>query len=147
MKKERFKFIPAVYLVLEKDGKYLFIRRFNTGYRDGEYTLVAGHHDGGVTLEQTMIREAKEEIGINIEEKNIKLVHMIHRLEDGEERVDYYFYPEVWDGEVVNNEPDKCDDMSWFDPNNLPDNVIPHVKKVINRIQNNIYYSNDGFGE
>ncbi|MFH0856765.1 MAG: NUDIX hydrolase, partial [bacterium] len=47
MPKERFKVIPAVYLFLEEDGKILLLRRFNTGYEDGNYAFVSGHLDGG----------------------------------------------------------------------------------------------------
>jgi 8-oxo-dGTP pyrophosphatase MutT (NUDIX family) len=145
MATERFKFTPAVYLVLEQGGKLLFIRRYNTGYRDGEHTLVAGHHDGGVPMVQSMAREAKEEIGIDIDPKDLKFVHLIHRIENGNERVDIYFKADIWKGEVVNNEPHKCDDMSWFSPDDLPDNVIPHVKQVVTCIRKGITYSTDGF--
>jgi 8-oxo-dGTP pyrophosphatase MutT (NUDIX family) len=41
---------PASYFILEKDGKVFLARRFNTGYEDGKYSLVAGHLDGGVSL-------------------------------------------------------------------------------------------------
>jgi hypothetical protein len=43
MSTERFKLRAAAYLLLIKDGKVLLLRRSNTGWRDGEYTLPAGH--------------------------------------------------------------------------------------------------------
>lgn len=45
-KKERFKFVSAVHLFLIKDKEILLLKRFGTGYRDGEYSVVAGHMDG-----------------------------------------------------------------------------------------------------
>ena len=45
-KKERFKLIPAVYLLLRRDEEVLLLRRANTGYQDGKYGLIAGHLDG-----------------------------------------------------------------------------------------------------
>lgn len=144
MKKERYKFTPAVYLLLKREDSYFFIRRYNTGYRDGEYTPVAGHHDGNVPLEETMVREAKEEIGIVIDLQDLRFAHVIHRMEE-EERVDFYFICERWSGEITNNEPDKCDDMGWYPSNKLPPRLIPHVRKVIGAVERGEIYSTDGF--
>lgn len=46
MKEERYKFICAVYLLLIKENQILLLKRANTGYEDGKYSLVAGHMDG-----------------------------------------------------------------------------------------------------
>jgi 8-oxo-dGTP diphosphatase len=35
--------IPASYLFLERDNRILLLRRSNTGYEDGNYSLIAGH--------------------------------------------------------------------------------------------------------
>lgn len=47
--KERYKFISAVYLLLIKENQILLLKRANTGYEDGNYSLVAGHIDGNET--------------------------------------------------------------------------------------------------
>ena len=38
-------------------------------------------------------------------------------------------------------ELDKCNDLSWFDINNLPENMVPYIKQAIECITNNIIYS------
>ena len=78
--KERHREVPASYLILKKKGKVLLQRRFNTGYMDGKYSLPAGHVDKGETFIQCVIREAKEEIGINLKLKDIKIAHLMHRF-------------------------------------------------------------------
>ena len=40
---ERFKVITAVHLILIENNKILLQRRYNTGYEDGNYSVVAGH--------------------------------------------------------------------------------------------------------
>ena len=54
-------------LMLRKGNKVLLLRRFNTGYEDGNYCFPGGHVEKGEPIYKAMIREAKEEIGIEIE--------------------------------------------------------------------------------
>lgn len=150
MIKERHKGVPAAYLILIKDGKILLQRRFNTGFEDGNYSLPAGHVDKGETFMQCIIREAKEEIGIDLKKEDLKFANMMHRfsgVEWGDEgyRIDAFFTADKWEGEIEIKEPNKCDDLSWFDLNNLPSNLIPYVKQVIGGLRNNILYSEAGW--
>ncbi len=143
--KERFKCIPAVYLLLLQQGKVLLMRRANTGYRDGWYTLPAGHHDGGQLPTEAMAREAGEEIGITIDPKSLVFAHVQYRVRpvDGE-RVDFYYSCAEWTGELVNNEPHKCDDLSWHSLDALPENILPNVKTVLEAIRLGVPYSEIG---
>lgn len=72
MSNERFKITPAVHLLLIKNGKILLLRRKNTGFYDGSYSVVAGHLDGGETATSAMIRETKEECGITLNFESLK---------------------------------------------------------------------------
>ncbi len=145
MQKERFKLIPAVYLILIKDKQILLLRRHNTGYFDGSYSLCAGHLDGGETLKEAMIREAKEEIDIVLDKADLKLVHTMNRKIPNNERIDFFFYAKKWIGEPKIMEIDKCNDLTWFEFNNLPKNIIPYIKEAIDCTSNNIIYSeNEG---
>jgi len=145
MPKRRFKIIPTVYLILMKNNKILLSRRHNTGFHDGEYSLPAGHLDGNETLIQTMVREAKEEIGVELKPEDLRLVHVMHRKEPSEERVNFFFTAEKWKGEPRIMEPHKCDDLGWFDTSNLPENVIPYIKQTIACVLQEIFYSEYGW--
>ncbi|MBI4138447.1 MAG: NUDIX domain-containing protein [Candidatus Wildermuthbacteria bacterium] len=141
MAKERFKITPAVYLVLIKENEILLSKRYNTGYFDGYYSFPAGHLDGGETLTQAMVREAKEEAGIDITPENLRLVHTMNKLVPGNERIDFFFTTEKWRGEPKNMEPEKCSDLSWFGLNTLPENIIPYIQQAIDCVMKNIPYS------
>lgn len=144
----KHKNIPASYLILFKDNQILLLRRFNTGYEDGKYSMVAGHVEPNETFTQCIIREAEEEAGIILKPEYLKVVHVMHRNSrtvENNERVDVFHLAEQWDGEVINKEPHKCDDLSWFDLDNIPDNVIPYIKQAIEGMKNNIYYSEHGW--
>jgi 8-oxo-dGTP diphosphatase len=140
--------IPASYLVLiNQDEKVLLLRRFNTGFKDGMYSLVAGHVDNGETFKQTLIRESFEESGIKFLDKDIKIAHVMHRKSntDNSERVDTFFVVKNWSGEVTNCEPHKCDELVWHDFDNLPENTIDYVKAALKNIQQGVFYSEFGW--
>lgn len=141
---KRFKIVAASYLIFIKDGKVLLSRRFQTGYMDGHYSLPAGHVDEGETIEDCLIREVKEEVGIKLKKKDIKLVHVLHRKEN-DIRLDFFYTSSVYLGEVKNMEPDKCDDLKWFRLEKLPSNILPYIKQGIEKSRQMILYSDIGF--
>ncbi len=130
---ERNKAVTAVYLFLKKDGKILLLRRCNTGYQDGNYQVPAGHIDAGELPTEAAIREGKEEVCIDITKKDLRLVHTSFRPKHDNtgDRVDYFFEITHWGGEINNGEPEKCDELCWVNPSNLPENTTPHVRVAI----------------
>lgn len=140
----RFKMIASSYLILIKDDRVLLSRRFNTGYMDGHYSLPAGHVDEGETVEDCLVREVKEEIGISVKKKDIKLVHVMHRKEN-DIRLDFFYMVGGYKGEIKNMEPEKCDDLKWFELNKLPKNILPYIKQAIEESQQQVLYSDIGF--
>ena len=141
MVKERFKITPSVYLVLIKDNKILLSRRYNTGYFDGNYSFPAGHLDGKETLKQAMVRETSEEIGVLLDVNDLELIHVMNRKIPDNERVDFFFTAKKWKGQPEIMETDRCDDLAWFEFNNLTENIIPYIKQVIDSFLGNIIYS------
>ncbi len=141
--KQRWTVVPAVYLILIKNGQILLLRRANTGYQDGNYSLPAGHLNGGESAQDAMVREADEEIGVSLDPANLELVHTQHRLaeEADHERIDLYFKTTNWQGEIVNKEPNKCDDLRWFNVDELPSNLIVCVRIALDNIKVKKYYS------
>jgi ADP-ribose pyrophosphatase YjhB (NUDIX family) len=129
--------VTASYLVLRDGDKILFARRCNTGYQDGNYQVPAGHVDAGELPSEALIREVAEEIGITIVPEDVKFVHTSFRpkTDSTGDRVDYFFEVNKWKGEVINCEPDKCDDLLWVKPSEMPENTTPHVKVAIECIE------------
>lgn len=141
---ERQKVLIASHLFLEKDGKTLLARRFNTGYEDGKYSVVAGHVDVGESTMQAMIREAQEEAGIIIEPEQLDLCHVMHRKSDVL-RVDFFFRATEWERAPRIMEPDKCDDLRWFEKSELPENMVAYVKWAMERVEKGQVYSEFGW--
>jgi 8-oxo-dGTP diphosphatase len=140
---ERFRLVSAVHLFLIRENHVLLLRRYNTGYEDGSYSVVAGHLDGGEPVKEAMIREALEEVGITIAPENLDVVGIMHRKSD-DERIDWFLAASSWAGEVTNAEPGKCDRLDWFPLDALPDNVIPYVGRAIDNYRRGAWF--DSFG-
>ena len=126
----RATFPVTVHLFFLRENQILLLRRFNTGFRDGEYSVPAGHLDGGETVMQAAVREAKEETGLQLTESDISFSTVMHRIED-DERVDFFVQVHHWQGEPFNAEPEKCDDLLWVELNALPANTIPYVRQAL----------------
>ena len=134
----------AVYLLPTRDDEVLLLRRFNTGWMDGHYSLIAGHLDGNESVSAAMIREAKEEARITVKPEDLQPVTVLHRKSD-REYVDFFFVTTKWEGDPVIGEPDKCDDLSWFPLNKLPDNLLPYVREAMKNYKKKISFSESGW--
>lgn len=137
--------IPASYFVLMRDNQVMLLRRCNTGFEDGNYGLISGHVEEGETFTQALMREAAEEANITLRPGDIEVVHMMHRKSTDSERIDTFFIARSWQGEPKNLEPNKCDDMSWFDLDQLPENTISNIKLALSHIKNGTFYSEYGW--
>jgi 8-oxo-dGTP pyrophosphatase MutT (NUDIX family) len=111
-----------------EDGRILFLKRRNTGYFDGYYSVPAGHVEEGETAVQAVIREAREELGITL--RSVEFAYVMHRFE-GHYRVDFFFKALEYEGVPTNAEPEKAEHLAYFRPDSLPGNVVPYVKKAV----------------
>jgi len=131
----------AVHLFLRDGVRILLSRRFQTGYEDGNYSLVAGHVETGEDVVSAMIREAAEEVGITIDPADCKAVQVMHRKTADGERIDWFFECSRWCGDVRNAEPDKCDELWWAPADNLPANTVGYIAAAIVRYQQGAYFT------
>lgn len=121
----------AVHLLLLDKKKLLFLRRKNSGYMDGFWGLPAGHVEECESAIEAMIRETREEIGLELTENQLRCVGTMHHLKPGtSDYVHFFFDVKSWMGEPHNCEPDKCSELGWF--RNVPEDVVPYIGQYIN---------------
>ena len=112
-------------------------KRANTGYEDGNYGLIAGHVEASETLRAALVREALEEAALIIPEAAVNLALVMHRWSsssDPSERMDFFLRVYSFTGIPINQEPDKCDELAWFDITELPANIIPYIRHAIEQV-------------
>ncbi len=137
----------ASYILLRKGNKLAFVLRKNTGWMDGFYGLPAGKVEKEERYTLAAVREAEEESGVKIKEKDLKFVHVGHRRADDDTHswVDVVFEATKWEGEPHNAEPHVHESLDWLDLDNLPENIIPNVRHILNEIKAGKAYSEYGW--
>ena len=132
--KERNKLPISVQLLLENQNKILLMKRKNTGYEDGKYSLPGGHVEANEEIRKALVREAKEEIGININVEDVEFYKVLNRkVSENQEYVDFVFKITHWTGDVSNNEKDKCEEIIWADKDQIPENTLDFIPKLLNK--------------
>ena len=139
----RFALLSAVHVFLVRDDRVLLLRRCNTGYEDGNYSVVAGHLDGGEEVTAAAVREAREEAGVRLSPDDLRVVGVMHRRSD-DERIDFFLAATAWTGEIANAEPHKCDELAWFPLDDLPGNVVPYIRRALENYRRGVWF--DSFG-
>ncbi len=145
---EKEKFLAASYLVIIKEDKILLQRRQGTKLWNGFLALPAGHVDEGENAYDCLIREAKEELSIDVSLEDIIDTFVVNRRNknlpeqyDLLPYFDVYFVLKTFKGEVKINEPKKCSELVWCDINSLPKDMIEYEVDAIKNWQQNIKFS------
>lgn len=127
--KEMFK--SAVHIIITDNDKILLQKRKGSKLWPRYYALPAGHIDKGENQYETLVREAKEELDIEIDLKGITNSYVVLRRNffkiDGkilEPYIDYYFEVTKYTGTPKIAEPDKCEELVWASIDNLPEPFI-----------------------
>ena len=138
MPTQPFRVAVAVYGILRDQDRMLLIRRAGTGYRDGQLSLPAGHLEGGEDAVTGLVRELREELGIEADPRSCRLALLLHSApEDAEDReyLHLFFFVDDWRGEPSIAEPDKCNELRWTDGSALPSDLVDYVGEALTAIR------------
>lgn len=143
MSRERFKLLPGVALILKQDSKILLMKRLNTGWQDGLYALPGGGVENGETVKQAISREVNEELGITVLRSNLNVLYVQHHREP--DCICFFMEVKKWSGKPCNMEPNKCEEICWFEINNLPDSIVPNLKNALKNINKGVFCGEYGW--
>ena len=126
-------------LILYHRGKILLLRQ--TKPNGGNYTLVGGKVEKGEFAMECLIRETREEAGIQLNAKDLQLVHLLHKITGKKHRIVMYFKAYRWKGELEAREREKFRAAEWFPLDKLPKNLTETVKHVLREYRDGHFYS------
>lgn len=143
---DRFTISVSVHILFLKDNNILLSLRKNIS-SDGLYGLVAGHLDGSETVTNAIIREAREEVGVKIGPKDIEMTTVCHSYSghNKKEFIQFFVKCKNWQGEIKNNEPEKCSELKFFSIDSLPENMVPYIREGIKKTLKGIRYYEYGW--
>jgi 8-oxo-dGTP diphosphatase len=115
--------------ILVEGGKFLVEKRRDDKEADPGYVEIPGGHvEKEETLEDTLRREMKEELGIDVEKAKL-VQRTLYTASNGERGRIHYFHVEKWTGRIVSNEAER---VYWeSDVSNL---TIPPDRKAVARV-------------
>ncbi|MEI6138604.1 MAG: NAD(+) diphosphatase [Mariniphaga sp.] len=114
------KISPAVIVAITCNNKILLAKGKN--YKGDFYALIAGYVDIGETIEETVVREVKEEVGLDI--KNLKYYKSQPWPFSGSLMLG--FTAEADDTQPIVIDEKEIREAGWFERGNLP----PHASEV-----------------
>ena len=93
---KRFRTTPKPRLVLRRGNEtLLMLRRFNSGYADGQHSVMAGNFDGIKAECEACARETQEESERVIDPPALDVFYIAHRMADAG-RISFFFTTEKW---------------------------------------------------
>lgn len=144
-----FQLPVTIMILLRRDHQVLLAKRANTGFKDGFFALPGGKHDGHETLTQGVVREAEEELGIICHAEDIVFRGLIHaHLHEPDMELIYVIFEIMqFEGDLINNEPHKCAEISFFPVDQLPEKMTEVSRRCVNNTVAGITFDEVGWLE
>ena len=120
-------------LVLKQNNKILLLAQ--TSENGGKFTLPGGTVEEEEFTKETLIRECKEELGIQLASDDLTLIHVLHKKKGLENRITVYFTAQDYRGVLQAKETEKFRGIAWAAIDRLPAKASATVKHVLHQIK------------
>ena len=114
----------AVAVVIERDGRFLLGRRGEGTREAGKWSFPAGFVDRGEVVEVAAVREAREEVGLEV-----ALGPLLGLFSREGESVVLAVYAAHAEGEAVAG--DDLVELGWFTADGFPPLAFPHDRQIL----------------
>ena len=116
-------YITVVIFIQNNKSEFLLQKRVKK--KDGKWATTGGHPVSGETSKQGIVTEIREELGVNVTEKNIILFTTLKTEDDF---VDLYYLKENIDIDKIKIQKEEVEEVKWAT-----------IDEIQNMIKNNIF--------
>lgn len=135
----------GVGILIKKGSKILLLKRKGS-HGEGEWALPGGYQEFGESLKECAIREVKEETGLEIKQKDLKLISVSEQKgfikSDGGHFITIGFLTEFKGKKRPKiGEPEKCERLDWFKLDQLPKPLFAPSRASITNFKKKIIFA------
>jgi 8-oxo-dGTP diphosphatase len=124
-------FQTALALIQNKAREYLLVKH---AYDSCWYSAPGGGVEAGESPQAAVIRELREELGVEIA---LEYLVGIYEVNWGSRTtLVYLFACKITDGKIRINQPEEIESFAWFTPEQMPENVNPLGRYLIEDVMN-----------
>jgi 8-oxo-dGTP diphosphatase len=136
--------VVRAHVILWRSGRITLTRRAPGLPAGGRWQLPGGHVEEGESVAAAARREAREEVGVEVDDARLVHVHN-HRIATGVTRLALIFEATAWRGEPHNAEPEFCDAIGFYDPVDLPQPMVPYIADSLAGCRRGEFFSSAGW--
>jgi 8-oxo-dGTP diphosphatase len=137
MEEETMQALPRIGVgaVILDDCKRILLVLRKRNPESGKWSIPGGKVELYETLEQTIVREVKEEVGLTVTVGELLCIAQTVDELQGLHWVSPIFTVQVTGGQVENLEPETIEEVGWFELDQLPENLASFTIPAVHAIQ------------
>ena len=116
--------------IIVKKGNKIILQKRKGAHGEGMWSLPGGHLEFSESFEDCARREVMEEANIKI--KNIRFLCITNDImkNDSKHYITIFFEADYDSGELKMNEPDRTEEIGWFDVGQMPEPLFLPLKNL-----------------
>jgi len=123
-------------LIVNENNEVLLTKRGEKSRNNiGAWTQPGGSVEFGEKIEDAILREIREEVGVDIELLRLLVVTSHIMPEEGQHWVPATYLAKIKSGEPKNLEPGKISEVKWFNINEVPENLTQPTQESIDALK------------
>lgn len=139
MNEDSLEHIGVVIVITHPQTNKILLGKRKNAYKAGSYGLPGGRVETQETTGIAAIREVLEETNLVV--TNLEYIGVVRELQDTYNFIHFGLSTSSFTGELQNAEPEKCEGWEWFGVEELPENILPGHKGILNMF---LHHSKEG---